>query len=163
MLLSNQSKNRIANSRKSESLHSSGLSSGGRTLSKGGIIHDAVSTQEWSGDAAVHVSIVNWSKENPNRFFLDGVPVSLISSSLKQETSVLEASKLQANKNTSFESCGLRGKGFIVREEEAKSWIETNSKNKNVLKPMIDGRGLTYPFEKLDWVIDFNDMSGFVA
>jgi hypothetical protein len=128
-------------------------------VSKGGIIHDAVSTQEWSGDAAVHVSIVNWSKENPNRFFLDGVPVSLISSSLKQETSVLEAIRLQANKNISFESCGLRGKGFIVSEEEAKSWIETNSNNKNVLKPMIDGRGLTYPFEKLDWVIDFNDMS----
>ena len=128
-------------------------------VSKGGIIHDAVSTQEWSGDAAVHVSIVNWSKENPNRFFLDGVPVSIISSSLKQETSVLEAIRLQSNKNCSFESCGLRGKGFIVSEEEAKSWIETNSKNINVLKPMIDGRGLTYPFEKLDWVIDFNDMS----
>jgi hypothetical protein len=27
-----------------------------------GIIHDAVSTQEWSGEAAVHVSIANWIK-----------------------------------------------------------------------------------------------------
>jgi len=30
--------------------------------------------------------------------------------------------------------------------------------NSNVLKPMIDGKGLIKPFEKLDWVIDFNDM-----
>ena len=31
-------------------------------LSNGGTITDAVSTQVWSGDAAVHVSIVNWIK-----------------------------------------------------------------------------------------------------
>ena len=31
-------------------------------LAKGGTITDAVSTQVWSGDAAVHVSIVNWIK-----------------------------------------------------------------------------------------------------
>ena len=31
--------------------------------SNGGTIHEAVSTQVWSGDADVHVSIVNWTKE----------------------------------------------------------------------------------------------------
>ncbi len=28
----------------------------------GGHIHEAISTQPWSGEANVHVSIVNWSK-----------------------------------------------------------------------------------------------------
>ena len=31
-------------------------------VNNGGTITDAVSTQVWSGDAAVHVSIVNWVK-----------------------------------------------------------------------------------------------------
>ncbi|MBL1210905.1 DNA methyltransferase [Geminocystis sp. GBBB08] len=124
-----------------------------------GFIHDAVSTQVWSGEAAVHVSIVNWAKEKSNQLFLDNKPVYQISTSLKNEISVTSAKKLQANKNLSFESCGLRGKGFIISEEEAKEWIKKDSKNQEVLKPMIDGRGLIYPFEKLDWVIDFNDMS----
>ena len=34
----------------------------------GGIIHDAVSTQVWSGEAKVHVSIANWSKQQPQIF-----------------------------------------------------------------------------------------------
>ena len=122
-------------------------------VSKGGIIHDAISTQTWSGDAAVHVSIVNWTKEEQgvadfrynlyllaiakllhNQYFrllafyfhtliqqrqkqkqrfLDSVEVPFITSSLKSETSVTNAVKLQANKNFSFESCALGGKGFL--------------------------------------------------
>ncbi|MFM6107879.1 MAG: DNA methyltransferase [Sphaerospermopsis kisseleviana] len=128
-------------------------------VNNGGIIHDAISTQEWSGDAAVHVSIVNWTKEKQKQNFLDSVEVPFITSSLKSDISVTNAVKLQANKNFSFESCGLRGKGFIISEEEAQEWIKLNHKNQEVIKPMIDGQGLIYPFEKLNWVIDFNNMS----
>nr|WP_235334725.1 DNA methyltransferase [Aphanizomenon flos-aquae] len=111
-------------------------------VSKGGIIHDAISTQTWSGDAAVHVSIVNWTKEEQgvadfrynlyllaiakllhNQYFrllafyfhtliqqrqkqkqrfLDSVEVPFITSSLKSETSVTNAVKLQANKKFLF-------------------------------------------------------------
>ncbi|MTJ12704.1 class I SAM-dependent DNA methyltransferase [Anabaena sp. UHCC 0187] len=125
----------------------------------GGIIHDAISTQTWSGDAAVHVSIVNWTKEKQKQNFLDNVEVPFITSSLKSEISVTNAVKLQANKNLSFESCALGGKGFIISEEEAREWIKIDSKNANVLKPMIDGKTLINPYLTLDWVIDFNDMS----
>jgi hypothetical protein len=128
-------------------------------VNNSGIIYDAISTQEWSGDAAVHVSIVNWAKEEPKQRFLDSVLVPFISSSLKSEISVTSAVKLKANANTSFESCALGGKGFVISEENAKEWIKLASENAQVLKPMIDGRGLTNPNEKLDWVIDFNDMS----
>jgi hypothetical protein len=128
-------------------------------VNNGGIIYDAISTQEWSGDAAVHVSIVNWAKQAPKQRFLDSVLVPLISSSLKNEISVTSAVRLQANTNISFQSCELSGKGFIISQEDAEEWVQKDSKNRNVLKKMLDGKGLTNPNEKLDWVIDFNDMS----
>ncbi len=127
--------------------------------SKGGFIHDAISTQKWSGDAVVHVSIVNWANLRPKQCFLDNFEVESISSALKSEISVTTAQKLIANKSVSFESCQLAGKGFIIPEEEAKRWIAEDPKNKNVLKPMIDGKSLVNPVEKLNWVIDFNDIS----
>lgn len=128
-------------------------------VESGGFIHEAISTQEWSGDAAVHVSIVNWSKEKTNQLFLDNASVPFISSSLTHHISVNFAAKLSANKNFSFEGCALGGKGFIISEQVAKKWIDFNPKNENVLKPMMDGRNLIHPFEELSWVIDFGDMS----
>jgi hypothetical protein len=128
-------------------------------VSNGGIIHDAISTQIWSGDAAVHVSIVNWTKEKQKQNFLDSVEVPFITSSLKSEISVNNAKILKANKNFSFQACELSGKGFIISEEEAREWIKVDSKNADVLKPMIDGKTLINPFLKLDWVIDFNNLS----
>ena len=128
-------------------------------VSNDGIIHDAISTQIWSGDAAVHVSIVNWVKEKQRQIFLDNVEVPFISSSLKTQISVTSAKTLLVNKGFSFEGCKLIGKGFIISETQAKEWIAVNFNNQKVLKPMIDGRGLINPFEKLDWVIDFANMS----
>lgn len=37
----------------------------------GGYIHEAISTQVWSGEAKVHVSLVNWCKEKPQKYYLD--------------------------------------------------------------------------------------------
>ena len=42
----------------------SGEASLGYIVENGGVITEAVSTQVWSGEAAVHVSIVNWEKRN---------------------------------------------------------------------------------------------------
>jgi SAM-dependent methyltransferase len=160
-----------------------------------GIIHDAVSTQEWSGEAAVHVSIANWIKplspalkppiptfplkeegakigaayspltsgEGPGvraiQCYLDDNPVKFINSSLKSEIDVTQAHRLEQNKSKSFEACQLAGKGFIVSEEKALDWIKQDKRNEQVLKIMIDGKGLIDPNQKLEWVIDFNDMS----
>jgi len=104
------------------------------------------------------VSIVNWAKKEPKQRFLDSVLVPFISSVLKSDISVTSAVKIKANGNASFESCALGGKGFVISEEDAKEWIQANPENAKVLKPMIDGRGLINSFEKLDWVIDFNNM-----
>ncbi|MEL0590589.1 MAG: DNA methyltransferase [Planktothrix rubescens PR222] len=128
-------------------------------VSQNGFIYEAISTQVWSGEANVHVSIVNWSKENPAQYFLDNIQVSRISTSLTNQVSVENAKRLNGNKNYSFESCQLAGKGFIINEGLAQEWILKDIKNQQVLKIMVDGKGLIYPFEKKDWVIDFNDMS----
>ncbi|MFM6058708.1 MAG: DNA methyltransferase [Microcystis aeruginosa] len=128
-------------------------------VKQGGFIHEAISTQPWSGQANVHVSIVNWSKERPKELFLDNLSVNLLSTALKSEVSVDNAEKIKVNNHYSFEGCALGGKGFIISEQVAKKWIDFNPKNKNVLKPMMDGRNLIHPFEELSWVIDFGDMS----
>jgi hypothetical protein len=68
-----------------------------------GYIHEAISTQVWSGEAKVHVSIVNWSKKFPKDYYLDGVRVAQISSSLKATIDVSQAFRLKANLNKCFE------------------------------------------------------------
>ena len=128
-------------------------------VNQGGIIHHAVSTQEWSGEAAVHVSIVNWSKQEPKKRVLDDQEVAIISSSLTAEVSVASALPLKVNQGMSFQSCELAGKGFIITEAEAQAWIKADPKNAEVLKPMIDGKNLIHAYQPLNWVIDFNDMS----
>jgi hypothetical protein len=55
-------------------------------VKQGGFIHEAISTQPWSGQANVHVSIVNWSKERPKELFLDNLSVNLLSTALKSES-----------------------------------------------------------------------------
>src|SRR5207253_2806105 len=52
----------------------------------GGVITDAVSTQDWPGDAAVDVSLVNWIKapsSPPSAFVLDGEQVDGITPELR--------------------------------------------------------------------------------
>lgn len=52
-------------------------------VKKGGVITDAVSSQQWPGDAMVHVSITNWvmnPSEDPTSRTLDGAVVTAISS-----------------------------------------------------------------------------------
>lgn len=121
----------------------------------GGFIFNAISTQEWSGEAAVHVSIVNWSKTKPKEYILDGRKVSTINSSLKDEVTVTSAKKIKDNLNKSFQGCNLNGKGFIITKEEAVAWIKKDKRNKNILKPMLDGETIVSPSSRFNYVIDF--------
>ena len=127
-----------------------------------GIITNAVSTQVWSGTANVHVSIVNWvknKKDVPDELKLDEAKVSFINSSLKAQADYTGAKRLAENLGKSFQGCELSGKGFAISAEIAKKWIAADDKNKNILKPMMDGKSLVNPGIDLEWVIDFNDMT----
>ena len=125
-----------------------------------GHIHEAISTQPWSGEAKVHVSIVNWSYEQPQQYFLDDKEVSLINSSLQPHLDVSGAKTLQANKNKCFQGVIPVGKDFIITEKEVKEWIAKDSKNEQVLKLFSMGSNLAKNVNgKPDrWIIDFNDL-----
>ncbi len=156
---------------------------------KGGIIHEAVSSQVWSGEAKVHVSIVNWIKLNissldPNlkmldpacgsggllaqamlnsksKLYLDSQPVLYINSSLKAEIDVSQAVRLKVNLNKCFQGVIPIGKGFIINEQQAIQWIKADSKNQEVLKLFSMGANLAQNPNGLPerWIIDFNDMA----
>ena len=128
---------------------------------KGGHIYDAISTQAWSGEANVHVSIVNWKYEQPDKYFLDDKQVSFINSSLQPHIDVSEAKTIQANKNKCFQGISPVGKDFIVVEQQVEEWIAKDSKNKKVLKLYSMGHNLARNVNgKTDrWIIDFADMS----
>lgn len=127
----------------------------------GGHIHEAISTQPWSGEANVHVSIVNWSKVEPVSYYLDNHQVSQINSSLTTTVDISKAVRLLANKNISFQGVIPVGKGFYIKSEQAEKWIENDLKNKEVLKLSSSAGDLTDdPQGKPGrWIIDFNNMS----
>ncbi|MCE2720326.1 MAG: DNA methyltransferase [Dolichospermum sp.] len=127
----------------------------------GGYIHEAVSTQPWSGAAKVHVSIINWCKDKPRKSYLDDLVVSQINSSLKSTVDVSQAVRLKANLNKCFQGVSPVGMGFIVTEQQVIDWIKADSKNKEVLKLFSMGANLAQnPHGKPErWIIDFVDMS----
>ena len=127
----------------------------------GGYIHSAVSSQPWSGEANVHVSIVNWAKQRPESCRLDDENVATINTSLRSTKDVSEAVRLQANRGYCFQGVIPVGKGFNVDEETAQVWIEKDPRNAEVVKPFSMGSNLAKnPLGKPDrWIIDFADMA----
>lgn len=127
----------------------------------GGYIHEAISSQPWSGEAKVHVSLVNWGKQEPTQFYLDNQIVRQINSSLQANIDVSQATRLKANLNYCFQGVIPVGKGFIVTEEQVKAWVKEDPRNQEVLKLFSMGANLAKnPLGKPDrWIVDFNDMS----
>jgi len=126
----------------------------------GGHIHTAISSQPWFGESKVHVSIVNWSKERPRKYRLDNSQVLQINSSLKSNLDVTKAVRLAANRETCFEGVKPYGKGFIVTQGMVIAWVKADSRNRNVLKPLLDATSLTNRVngQPERWIIDFNHM-----
>jgi hypothetical protein len=132
-------------------------------INHGGIIHNAIRTQPWSGEAKVHVSIVNWAKtQEGDDWVLDGEPVTQpISDSLTlAESTLTVAATLKQNRNRCFEGVKPSGKGFVIHEVQALKWIQQDATNADILKPFISGDPLTeHPELKPErWIIDFNAM-----
>ncbi len=127
----------------------------------GGFIHEAISTQDWSGAANVDVSIVNWCYKNPENCYLDNQTVKSINTSLGSVTDVSIACSLEANKNYSFKGIQPTGKGFIIDRILVQAWIQKDLKNQEVLKLFSDANTLAKGIDGAPsrWIIDFNDMS----
>ena len=130
----------------------------------GGCIYDVISTQPWSGEAKVHISIINWLKTSENQeltYRIDHKIVSNINSSLKAEVDVSQAVRLKANLNWCFQGVIPVGKGFLVTESQVNKWIQSDPKNCEVLKLFSMGANLAQnPHGKPErWIIDFNKLS----
>jgi SAM-dependent methyltransferase len=128
--------------------------------SNGGHISDAVSSQPWSGDANVHVSIVNWSKNKPPQCRLDSAIVASINPFLKDEVDTSESFPLRSNSGRSFIGVQPTGKGFEIDEKTALEWIGVDQKNAAVLRKYLIARDLARNIlgRPGSWIIDFNEM-----
>jgi SAM-dependent methyltransferase len=129
-------------------------------VQEGGYIHEAVSSQVWSGEAKVHVSIVNWSLKLPGQRFLDDIKVSRITSSLKSITDVVHATRLNSNLEKCFQGVIPLGIGFIITKDQVDTFIQRDPRNREVLKLFSMGTNLAQnQHGKPDrWVIDFTNM-----
>jgi SAM-dependent methyltransferase len=125
-----------------------------------GFIYNVISDQKWSGDANVHVSIVNWSKQQ-RPCFLDGLPVERINTILCIGADTGKAKVVQANKGFSFIGVQPTGKGFEITEELSQNWITADGSNANVLFPYLTAGDLTSRPNAVPggWIIDFSELS----
>jgi hypothetical protein len=128
----------------------------------GGLITDAVSSQQWPGEAKVHVSIVNWIKASAPRNIkpvLDGQRVDGITSSLRPATTTTwRPIALPVNAGRCFQGPIPVGKGFVVSSSEAESLMMTGSNYADVVRPYLDSEDIAESplLRPSRWVIDFN-------
>src|ERR1035437_4354820 len=141
-------------------------------VASGGTITDAVSTQVWSGDAAVHVSIVNWVKgpaKGKKRLSRqvgnsldspwDAREMDEINSALSFETDVTDVAVLEANVKSGgcYQGQTHGHEGFLLRREDAEVEIKANPKSAEVLFPYLTAEELLGRVDSLPtrYVIDF--------
>lgn len=130
----------------------------------GGVITDAVSTQDWPGAASVDVSIVNWIKcppSLPEQAFLDGEDVDGIDTALRASTlPIADVPALAENRGIAFQGF-LPGAHYDVTVEEGERLLSlTDADYSVVVRPYLDGRDITASPEQQPgrYVIDFGQM-----
>ena len=130
----------------------------GFIVDNGGVIVDAVASQVWSGDAAVHVSVVNWVKgpaePGPRRLAWQegngrGGPwrtalLPDIGASLSAGTEVGAARPLRINvaARRCYQGLTHGHVGFVVTPEEARALIAEDRRSAEVLFPLLTGEDL---------------------
>jgi len=131
----------------------------------GGVITDAVSKQEWSGEAVVNVSIVNWTKDPPqppDAFMLDGIEVAGITTSLRALGDGPDgAVRLAANRGHAFQGPIPAGAGFVLSDDEARRLLSLSDANyAEVVRRYLIGDDIaTDPRQSpRRWIIDFAAM-----
>lgn len=138
-------------------------------LAMGGTITEAVSTQDWSGDAAVHVSIVNWTKgeaKGPFRLSRQGEDgtweaweLDRIPASLSADIDVTSAVALRTNaaSGTCLQGQTHGHEGFLLGPEDV-GRILADPTSASAVHPYLTGDDMLtsvggYPTR---WVIDLS-------
>jgi SAM-dependent methyltransferase len=144
-------------------------------VQNGGTITEAVSSQVWSGEAVVNVSLVNWIKEADvpgDRVLYEQLGdnrdspwrqwrLPRISSALSAKLDVTSARKLRANSGSLLCRQGQTPghRGFLLAAETASRILHNDAHNREVLWPYLIGKtdllGLAQP-KPTRWIIDFH-------
>jgi hypothetical protein len=139
-------------------------------VENGGTILDSVSTEVWSGDAAVYVSIATWKKGEEKRkktltfqvgdskdspfedYELDEINSALSLSDVTKAKSLLCNSQSTA----CYQGQTHGNKYFLLTKEEAKEYLK-DKKNEQVIHPYLIGEELLgqYQSQPQRYVIDF--------
>lgn len=135
----------------------------------GGEIFNAVSSQDWTGEAAVYVSIVNWKKgkydgEKVLYYYdgkdLKGAKLPRINSSLSLQTDVTDAKVLHCNREPKmvFQGQTHGHEGFLLQRSEGLRLLKKNPAYAEVLKPFLIGDELVAEIgaQPSRFVIDFS-------
>ncbi|MFN0216764.1 MAG: DNA methyltransferase [Saprospiraceae bacterium] len=120
-------------------------------VQNGGTISNAVSSQDWSGEAAVYVSIVNWKKgeeaglkvlytENPDKT-LSAHIVPHINSSLSLQIDLTGAQVLACNTEPKrvFQGQTHGHEGFLLEKAEGLKILKAPPDYAEVLRPFLIG------------------------
>ena len=139
-------------------------------VNHGGVITEAISTQVWSGEAAVHVSIVNWIKGKQagrKKLFTQlgdqrdsqwkCEEIEFIGPMLSTKFDVTAAKTLRANEKPKlvFQGQNPVHDGFLLEPEEAKQLLKRHPNHHDVLFPYMIGRDLVEEGRPTRWIIDF--------
>ncbi len=139
----------------------------------GGTITEAVSSQVWSGDAAVHVSIANWIKGDApgiKKLFTQlgdqedspwsVVELDTIGPALSASFDVTQAQRLRANIDSGacYQGQTHGHEGFLLQPDQATTLLSESARNAEVLFPYLTGDDLlsTKPPAPQRYVIDFH-------
>jgi type I restriction-modification system DNA methylase subunit len=146
-------------------------------VNNGGEIFNAVSSIDWSGEAAVFVSIVCWKKGKydgeKTLFLVDDnddlhkYTLSIVNSSLSLNTDVTTAKVLECNKipKKVFQGQTHGHEGFLLSKAEGLKILKQHPNYKEVLKPFLIGEELVgnKNAQPARFVIDFTFKDLFEA
>ena len=129
-----------------------------------GVIFDAVSSQPWSGDAVVHVSIVNWSKGKdvqPKLLWLNQgelrLEVDQIPASLLPDLDVAKAVQLSCNRSPKVcfqgQTPGVT-RGFTLDAPERDNLLRQDHSAGHFIFPFLGGDDMLHRQGIDRWVID---------
>jgi len=139
-------------------------------VNNGGEIFNAVSSIDWSGEAAVFVSIVCWKKGKydgeKTLFLVDAndelhkYSLPIVNSSLSLNTDVTTAKVLECNKRPKkvFQGQTHGYEGFLLSKAEGLKILKQHPDYKEVLKPFLIGEELVGNINSQPerYVIDFS-------
>ncbi|MBT6459672.1 MAG: ATP phosphoribosyltransferase regulatory subunit [Planctomycetaceae bacterium] len=126
---------------------------------QGATIYAAYPNEAWPGKAAVITSRIHMRKGKwAGEVTLNGRRVDQVSAFLSDQDEWTPL-RLASNARKSFIGSYVLGMGFVVNEEQARTMIERDMRNKDVLFRYINGRDLNSDSEQKPsrWVINFFD------